>query len=221
MKQVLLALLLCMLPTAMVAADSHLIAVASNVGFFDEPELRFAEQDARAMRDVLKQFGGHERLHEHMLLGADATRLEHTLKHLHLTPNDALYVYYSGHADKDGLHLGTTVLPFDTLKALVESLPARVKLLVLDACGSGQITRIKGGRPAPPFSIAIDDRLNIAGTAIVTSSADSEDSQESDELGGSFFTYHFLQGLRGAADRDHDRLVTLNEAFGYASRQTL
>lgn len=221
MSRLVWGALLCLMWSASARADGHLVAVASNLGLSDEPELRYAEQDARALRDVLQQLGTHQPLHEHMLIGSSAINLEDTIKALPITPDDTLYVYFSGHADARGLHVGEHVIPFDTLKSTIESLPARMKLLIIDACNSGQATRNKGVKPAAPFSVVLDDRLGVSGTAIVTSSADSEHSQESDELGASFFTFHLLQGLRGAADRDHDRRVTLNEAFGYASRQTL
>src|SRR4029453_16876965 len=37
----------------------------------------------------------------------------------------------------------------------------------------------------------------------------------------SVFTHHFLAGLRGMGDVNHDRLVTLGEAYSYSSEQTL
>jgi 8-oxo-dGTP pyrophosphatase MutT (NUDIX family) len=47
-----------------------------------------------------------------------------------------------------------------------------------------------------------------------------ESSQESDRIGASFFTWHLVAGLRGAADEDGDGLVTLSEAYGYTFRET-
>jgi hypothetical protein len=55
----------------------------------------------------------------------------------------------------------------------------------------------------------------------LTSSAAGEDSQESDELRGSFFTHHLASGLRGAADEDGDGHVTLAEAYAHAYHATL
>jgi hypothetical protein len=80
---------------------------------------------------------------------------------------------------------------------------------------------IKGAKPAPTFAIRLDDRLEAEGTAIITSSAGSEDSQESESLGASFFTHHFVNALRGAADRDRDTRVTINEAYSYAYKETI
>ena len=46
-------------------------------------------------------------------------------------------------------------------------------------------------------------------------------AQESDRIAASFFTYYLVSGLRGAADSNRDRRVTLQEAFQFASQETL
>src|SRR5262249_19027481 len=48
-----------------------------------------------------------------------------------------------------------------------------------------------------------------------------EDAHESEALQGSFFTHHFVAGLRGAADKSGDGVVTLSEAFNYAQTLTV
>ena len=210
------------LPSSAVHAETYIVASASNEGRADEPVLRFAERDASAFRDVFTQAAAQGQPPKGtLLLGRDAAQLEQTLAALKLTATDALYVYYSGHAGSDGLHIGTEVLGYTRLKELIDAVPGRVKLLVIDACESGQITRLKGARPAIPFAVEVEERFRATGTAIITSSAESEHSQESELLSGSFFTVHFLQGIRGAADRDHDRRVTLSEAYRYAYNRTV
>src|SRR5439155_1760197 len=44
---------------------------------------------------------------------------------------------------------------------------------------------------------------------------------ESREIRGSFFTHHFVSGLRGAADASGDGRVTLAEAYEYAFSRTV
>ena len=53
------------------------------------------------------------------------------------------------------------------------------------------------------------------------STSETEAAQESDNIGASFFTHYLVSGLRGAADADHDGVVTLNEAYQYAFNETL
>ena len=90
---------------------------------------------------------------------------------------------------------------------------------MLDACASGAITRLKGGRPQPPF--LVDESASMRGHAILTSSAATEAAQESDRIRGSYFTHFLVSGLRGAADLSGEGKVTLNEAYQFAFGETL
>jgi len=132
-----------------------------------------------------------------------------------------LFVYYSGHADAAALHLGASRLELTELEQLVRGSAATFRVLALDACRSGALTRVKGGTTAPPFSIQLDARLAGQGMVFLTSSAANEDAQESDELKGSFFTHYFVSGLLGAADQDGDGAIVLDEAYRYAYQSTL
>ncbi len=224
------AALLLLASTKTALGATFVVSIGNNFGHADEPRLSYAEEDATEFADVLRRLGRVTGENTVLLTGEDAPSLRGVLLRMNAriraaqgdgAPDHALVIYYSGHADAVGLHLGTTTLPFDELKAIVESSAARVRVLIVDSCRSGGITRIKGARPAAPFAIRLDDRLDAEGTAIITSSAGSEDSQESESLGASFFTHHFVNALRGAADRDHDTHVTLNEAYSYAYKETI
>lgn len=127
--------------------------------------------------------------------------------------------YYSGHADETGLRLGSDRMSYIELKKQIESCPASLRLAILDACASGELTRNKGGHPGAAF---LQDRSRaIKGLAIMTSSSAAEASQESDRLGGSFFTHYLINALRGAADANGDSLVTMAEAYQYTYDHTL
>ena len=58
--------------------------------------------------------------------------------------NEVLF-YYSGHADEKGLRLGNEIYAWKELRKRIDALNADVKIAVIDACGSGAITRLKGG----------------------------------------------------------------------------
>ena len=94
-----------------------------------------------------------------------------------------------------------------------------MRILVIDSCRSGAVTRVKGGRPAPPILLGDTQELDGEGVIVLTASAAGEDAQESDQLGGSFFTHYLLSGLRGAADDNGDQVVTVAEAFSYTRDQ--
>lgn len=211
------------------AAQNYLVSVGNNFGRAQEPQLKFAEEDAERVARVMRDLGRVSPEHELILRGVDATALRNALIKTNAAIRsseggglqNALIVYYSGHADASGLHLGDSTLEFEELKTIVESSPAKMRVLIIDSCRSGDITQVKGVRPAESFVIRLDDRVDVEGLAIITSSAGSEDSQESDALRASFFTHHFVNALRGAADRDTDGRITISEAYAYAYQETL
>jgi WD40 repeat protein len=78
-------------------------------------------------------------------------------------PDDMVVVFYSGHGAQDSLrrfYLGTTsmqmdslentAVAYDALEALIDSIPARQKLVLIDACYSGQTERTGTYDPAAP-----------------------------------------------------------------------
>ena len=91
--------------------------------------------------------------------------------------------------------------------------------MILDSCASGAFTRRKGGVKRAPF--LMDASTDMRGHAFLTSSAADERAQESDRISASYFTYYLVSGLRGAADVNQDRRVTLQEAYQFASQETL
>jgi uncharacterized caspase-like protein len=203
--------------------------IGSNKGAPHETPLRYAEADVHAVAEALIDLGGFSSEKVVRLVGASANRVRSALLELNLAiqrdlragGEAVLFVYYSGHADAQNLHLGGTELPTQELSSLVRVSSAKLKILLLDACRSGTLTRVKGGRPVAPFQIGVQDLLRNEGYAIITSSTAGEDAQESDALRSSIFTHHFLAGLRGPADVNGDRLVTLGEVYTYAAEQTL
>jgi hypothetical protein len=130
-----------------------------------------------------------------------------------------LLFYYSGHADDKGLLLGEDRYSYRSLRDRLDEVPADVRIAVLDACASGAITRLKGGRRQPAF--LVDESADMRGHAFLTSSAESEAAQESDRIRASYFTHYFVSGLRGAADVTGEGKVTLNEAYQFAFNETL
>jgi hypothetical protein len=128
-------------------------------------------------------------------------------------------VYYSGHADERGLRPHGDLIAWADLRRMIGDLDAEVKIAVVDACESGALLRGKGGVHQPGF---LRDEANLVrGEAYLVSSSADEASQESDRLAASFFTHHLVAALRGAADADHDRRVTLEEAYDYAYAETV
>jgi hypothetical protein len=115
--------------------------------------------------------------------------------------------------------MGDDHISYSDLRASVETVPAAVRITVLDACASGVITRLKGGERRQPF--LVDVSSDTKGYAFLTSSSENEAAQESDVIGASFFTHYLVSGMRGAADVSGDGKVSLIEAYQFAFNETL
>lgn len=221
-----LALLCCAAGVAHAAPRRFAVIVGQAVGLPGDERLRFAETDAQRVAAVLRELGGFAAEDIVVLTRSKAAELRRALitvnARLREVPGETvLFVFYSGHADAEALHLAGTALAADELRDLVAGSSATARVLVIDACRSGGATRRKGGQRAAAFAIDVQDRLQSRGVAILHSSAEGEDSQESDRLAASFFTHYLVSALRGAADADGDGRVTLSEAFSFAAERTL
>ncbi len=207
----------------------YAVLIGNNEGDADEVSLRYAERDATRVYDVLRNLGGFHEENLVVLHGRDRETVQRVLISTNARIRSVtgrgdqavLFVYYSGHADADALHLGGERLAVSSLQQLLRGSPADFRMLLLDSCRSGAVTRVKGGKQAPAFKVAFDERLAGEGLVFLTSSATNEDAQESDQLRGSFFTHYFVSGLVGAADLDGDGDITLAEAYGYAYDHTI
>lgn len=207
--------------------NRYVVAVSANYGGEGRPVLRYAESDARSFAKVLGEMGGVQPGNVILVKEPGVASLQKQLDALDgkiakgknaVDRNEVLF-YYSGHADDKGLRLGNEVYAWKELRKRIDAMSADVKIAVIDACGSGAITRLKGGVAVPAFMV--DQSSDMKGYAFITSSTQDESSQESDKLKGSFFTHSLVSGLRGAGDLSGDGKVTLSEAYQFAFNETL
>jgi caspase domain-containing protein len=206
---------------ALVVGDSH--------GGAGTRPLRYAERDARRMHGILTRLGGVREEDARLLTGVDADEVRRSLRDLVQRAGAAkargeetlLLLYYSGHAKDGELRLRDTRLPLSELRQGLQEAPADVRIGLLDSCQSGAITRMKGTRPAPAFDVQRARDAGPRGLVLIASSAADEESQESDEIAGSFFTHYLASGLLGDADTSGDGKVTLAEAYTYAYGRTV
>ena len=227
LRQALIALPLLLLAGAAAAqVERFAVVVGNDQGQPPDLPLKYAETDAARVASMLQEVGGVRPENLVLLRGQDAATVRSTLIAVNDRVREAghqgmLIVYYSGHGDAGALHLGNSPLELRELEQLVRGSSASFRLLVLDACRSGALTRVKGGSPIPPFDIQLGERVAGEGAVFLTSSSASEDSQESDEIKSSFFTHALVSGLLGAADANGDGRVTLDETYRYAYDATL
>lgn len=206
----LLILLLLMVPVPALARRA--LVIGADDGGVELPALRYAQSDARAVAQVLDELGGFRVVH---LAGPtlDDVRAALAAEAMLGDAAEPFVVYVSAHADTSGVRLGDEIYSWEALRRDVRSVPAAVRIGVLDTCRSGVLAR--GARIAPPLAEA----PALTGEAWLASAGATEDAMESTRLGGGTFTHHWLAALRGAA-AGADAVVTLGESWSYAASRT-
>jgi hypothetical protein len=209
------------------ATKRYGLFIGANNGGQGRETLRYAVSDAKAVSKVFLDMGGIETQDAILLVEPSVREINQQIdsisQQLSVAKNSykrtELVFYYSGHSDEDGLLLNRERYDYKTLRDRINNLPSDMRIIILDSCSSGAITRAKGGVKTKPFMI--DDSNSAEGYAFLTSSSADEVSQESDLIESSYFTHSLLAGLRGAAETVGDRRITLNELYGFAYTETL
>jgi hypothetical protein len=136
-----------------------------------------------------------------------------------------VFVYYSGHgapdlssgkayfmpveSDPNYIRIGGYSL--DVFYANLSKLPAKSVTVVLDACFSGGSQNGMIIRQASPMFIEVEMPVLGGPGALLTSSSGDQISSWYPKGGHSLFTYYYLLGMRGEADTNRDRRITLSE----------
>lgn len=218
-----LALVLLLAAPAVAETRRFGLFVGSNGAPAGRESLRHAEADALRLRRVFVDVGQMAESDTQVLQSPTGAQIVAGLQDLARRaaahPDAVVVFYYSGHADERALLLGSGQLRLEQLRAELDAVPGGLALHIIDACRSGTLARSKGARRGRRIAVAVEPQAK--GRAVITSSTAFEDSQESDRLGGSFFTLHLASGLRGAADRNGDHRVTLAEAYDYVYARTV
>lgn len=201
--------------------------------------LEFADADARALYEFLQQPEAGKFSRDNMLLlaneDATTTRIREALTSFvsRAEANDVLLIFFAGHGasdpnaprnhyiithDTNYFDMSQTAISMADLRRYIESnVKSKQLILLLDACHSAGVS--KGVRDLTNNLSNLYLRLLYEGKgrAIITSSDVDEVSNESEEWGNGHgvFTYYLLDGLKGSADENRDRLVTLGELFRY------
>jgi hypothetical protein len=126
-------------------------------------------------------------------------------------------------SDADSEDLYSSALPMDELQTIFGRIEAERVVAFLDTCYSGaaggRTFLAKRTRSSQVDDLFLERLTRSKGRAIITASRPGEVSMELPELGHGVFTYYLLQGLNGAADLNHDGIVTVQELYDYVEQQ--
>ena len=204
------------------------LLVGSDRGLRNETPLKYADRDARQMADVLANSGTFDKDGIYILPNPTLSEVRATLQEIRARvkqiaksgKESMVWVYFSGHGGSGAVHISGQRLTIEEIRDYLGSLESGLKILVVDACESGDMLRQKGGQVVEDRQIQAEDRLEAHGTVVLSSSAQGEEAQESEKYQGSVFTHHLINGLQGMADNNGDKEISLWEMFYYARAST-
>lgn len=203
-------------------------AVVVGVAAYDHmPALRYTDDDAYRFYAFLKSLEGGALPDEQVriLIDEDATRLNvlGTLQEIFdlAGANDLVIFYFSGHGlngsflpiDFDGYN---NKIAHDEIAAMFNKSKARYKLIIADACHSGSLIAMRSGTGETGLTQYYQVLSKaVSGTALLMSSKADETSLESAGLRQGVFSHFLIRGLKGEADKNRDKIVTVQELHDF------
>lgn len=134
--------------------------------------------------------------------------------------NDAIICYFAGHGldgyflpvDSDGYRRR---IPYLSLRKYLAGSRAKQKLFMADACYSGSLLASRNPNLSQIQNFYQQLAESAGGTAFLLSSKESEFSKEASGLRQGVFSYFLIEGLKGQADTNQDRIVTIEELYQF------
>ncbi|MEZ4912002.1 MAG: caspase family protein [Saprospiraceae bacterium] len=138
--------------------------------------------------------------------------------------NDVVLLYMSGHG-LDGAFVPSDFngynghIPYDDILTILNNSSAKHKLFITDACHSGSML----AQARSPFTVALENFYSAynsakSGTAVMMSSKKEEVSLEYGGLRQGVFSHFLIRGMKGEADNNNDRLITVTELYDFVSK---
>ncbi|MBP7184179.1 MAG: caspase family protein [Saprospiraceae bacterium] len=210
---------------------SKVWAVIIGVSVYNHmPVLKYSDDDAYRIYAFMKSPEGGALPDEQIsvLIDEDATKANilKTLSDVFMKADssDLVLLYFSGHGlngcflpiDYDGYD--NKLYHDDIYKILLKS-PAKHKLCIADACHSGSFLAEKGSTQGTLEKYYHALSQADGGIALLLSSKSEETSLESNGLRQGVFTHFLIRGMKGEADENKDKIITIKELYKFVSFQ--
>jgi tetratricopeptide (TPR) repeat protein len=204
------------------------------------PDVDYAKRDAAYMKKYVINLLGYDK--ENVICRFDVTQGQMSrifgtkdnfkcelYNHVKAGKSD-VFIYYVGHGAPDPKGKGAFLMPvdasadyisangypLDTFYNNLEKIPAKSITIVLDACFSGNSAGgmlVKNISPAMLKSASPVRKLNNG--VVFSSTGKDQVSHWYPEKQHSLFTYFFMKGLKGDADENGNKTITVAEMKSY------
>jgi len=207
----------------------------------DVPDVEYAHNDATTVKKYLKNMLGYKEDNIIFIENASKSDFERVFG-TESVPEGKLYnwvrsnrsdvfIYYSGHgapdmknkkayfmpSNSDPNYVRIDGYPLEVFYKNLNTIPAKSITVVLDACFSGGSQKGMILQKASPMYIDVDFPFYGNKINLITSASGAQISSWYPQANHSLFTYYFLRALRGEADKNRDRHITLKEVHQYVN----
>lgn len=212
MKKVLfllIALVLCV----SVQARTYVIVVGVSTYQNTENNLGQTTKDAKAFKKVMSSQTKNITILTSKY--ANAANIMEKMRAIcnRATKKDKIIFYYAGHGYSGGIAVYDGQLDYQVINDLLESSAASAKICLIDACHAGSVSDVSGKTSY--------DSPSSGNIIYLMACRANETSAETGWIGHGYFTQALLKGIRGKADSNRDKKVTVKELFTYAYNDVL
>ncbi|MEH1826169.1 MAG: ABC transporter substrate-binding protein [Nostoc sp.] len=195
-----------------------------------------ATKDVEAMQRVLlnPQIGGFDDVT--LLINPQRQAMDEAIEALFANRqrDDLVLLFFSGHGIKDengklyfaacntkktdkGELVKATTVPANSVHSVMSNSRCKREVVILDCCFSGAFA--EGMSPKDEGFVDVRNQLGGEGRAVLTSSTSTQYSFEQQGADTSTYTRYIVEGLEtGAADRDEDGWISVDELHEYATK---
>ncbi|MCK4996482.1 MAG: caspase family protein [Thermoplasmatales archaeon] len=162
--------------------------------------------------------------------------------------NDVVLFFFSGHGgsrciaffDEWSGTFNTDVMALINLNLYFNRLEANKLILIFDTCHAGSLQKKKDPMMRSSSNQILSENINSMKTSfeeeddivgifglsgfgriVIASCGRFEYSYGAPEYQNGYFTYHYVEGLKGSADSNNNGRVSVEEAFNYAEPRTI
>lgn len=193
-----------------IAANARTFALCTAISSYERQDLNPLTQstkDAKSLAAILKSQSKDVSL----ITGKNANEanVKAALKKIAATAgaNDEVIFFFSGHGGPGAFCLFDKNMTYYDLLSILSKSKCRNILVIIDACNSGSlagaVTQLK------------KENKWSGNIASIVSSRASENSIENPLVGAGFLAQGIMKGLRGKADADGNKQLTIRELFRY------
>lgn len=199
--------MLCMVMS--VSARTFVVSVGVSNYKNSSMNLGQTTKDAKAFRNVMQNY-----TKDITILTSKYANKANVLEKLRAICNraqktDKIIFYFSGHGYPGGVVTYDNTLTYQEINEVLARSAASAKICIVDACHAGSVEDVKD-------NAKVYKAPTTGNVVYMLGCRANEYSMEHAWIGHGYFTQGLLKGLRGKADSNRDKKITVKELFNYA-----